>query len=143
MTVMERLSHLSSSMRVHHGPIKVRNAAVLNGSTTSPDYDFLKVSVSDSHRINIRHLVYAPGDDIDHPEGGIHHGFALSLCTIIADNCDSYLTATRYGDRIEVGFDDVLKAEHDYYYHVLHPGECGSGRKIFFGINFCQSRQAH
>jgi hypothetical protein len=70
----------------HHGPIKIRNAAVLNGSTA-----------------------------------------------IIADNCDGYLTSTRYGDRIEAGFDDVLKAKHDYYYHVPHPSEC----------NFRQSRRAY
>jgi hypothetical protein len=139
------------SISDHHGPIKIRDPAVVNGSTASPDYDFLKVNVSASHRINICHPAYAPGDDIlltlaalDHPEGGIHHGFALSLCAIIADNCDGYLTSTRYGDRIEAGFDDVLKAEHDYYYHVPHPGKCAMGEDLesFFG-NFCQSRRAH
>jgi hypothetical protein len=120
-----------ASISDHHGPIKIRNAAVLNGSTASGDYDFLKANVSASHRLNICHPAYEPGYDIrftlaalDHRKGGIHHGFVLSLCAIIADNRDGYLTSTRYGDRIEAGFDDVLKAEHDYYYHVPHPGEC-------------------
>ena len=131
---------LLMSISYHRGPIKIRNAAVLNGSTASRDYDFLKANVSASHRLNIRHPAYAPGYDVlftlaalDHPEGGIHHGFVLSLFAIIADNCDGYLTSTRYGDRIEAGFDDVLKAKHDYYYHVPHPSEC----------NFRQSRRAY
>jgi hypothetical protein len=74
------------SISGHHGPIKIRDPAVVNGSTASPDYDFMKTDVSHSHRINIYHPAYAPGDDVlltpsgfDHPEGGIHHGFALSL----------------------------------------------------------------
>jgi hypothetical protein len=128
---------LSMSISDHHGPIKIRDAALVNVSTASPDYDFLKATVSDSHRINIRHPAYAPDDDIlltldalDHCEGGIHHGFALGMCAIIADNCDGYLTSTRYGDRIEAGFDDVLKAGRDYYYHVPHPGKCSIGRRF-------------
>ena len=131
------MAALSTKASDHHSPIKIRNAAVLNGSTASGDYDFLKANVSASHRINIRHPAYAPDDDIlltlaalDHPEGGIHHGFALSLCAMIADNCDGYFTTTRHGSKFEAGFDDVLKAEHDYYYHVRHPRECVIGRKL-------------
>src|ERR1700722_6703067 len=95
-----------------HMSDQIRDPAVINGSAASPDYDFLKADVSHSHRINICHPAYALCDDVlltlsalDHPEGGIHHGFALSLCAIIADNCDGYLTTTRYGNKIEAGFD--------------------------------------
>jgi hypothetical protein len=109
----------------------------------------MKADVSHPHRINICHPAYAPGDDVllelsalDHPEGGIHHGFALSLCAIIANNCDGYLTTTRYGNRIEVGFDDVLKAEHDYYYHIPHPGECVNGRRFWRASSVLTSAQA-
>ncbi|KAG4429627.1 hypothetical protein IFR05_014888 [Cadophora sp. M221] len=115
----------------HHGLIKLRDPAIINESTASPDYEFLKIDVSRTHRINFCHPAYPPGDEIlftlsafDHPEGGIHHGFALSVCAIVADNCEGgFLSLTREGGPIEAGLDDVLPTGHDYFYHVPYPND--------------------
>ncbi|KAH9203149.1 hypothetical protein DL95DRAFT_321966, partial [Leptodontidium sp. 2 PMI_412] len=115
--------------------IKLRDPAIINESTASPDYEFLKIDVSRTHRINFSYLAYPPGDEIlftlsafDHPEGGIHHELVLSVCAIVTDNCEgSFLSLTREGGRIEAGLDDVLATGHDYFYHVPHPNKCAIG----------------
>ncbi len=116
----------------HYGRIKLRDRSTLNGSTETLEYAFLKNELP-SHRINFRHPAYPPGSDLlftlsafDHAQGGIHHGFALSACAIIADNRDDgFLSVSRegLGQAVDVGIDDVLKAGQDYYYFVPPPGE--------------------
>jgi hypothetical protein len=50
-TPTEKVLHMSISY--HHGPIKIRDAAVVNVSTASPDYDFLKARVSRTRLMTI------------------------------------------------------------------------------------------
>jgi hypothetical protein len=90
-------------------------------------------SSAESDPVNFRHPAYGPDDNPlftlyawDHADGGIHHGFAHSACSIFADNrTDGYLSTTcvgEHGERVQAAWDEVLPAAVvDYYFYVPYP----------------------
>jgi len=114
-----------------HGPIQLRSAASLFPNP-QPDHSFIFLTTaSRDRRVLIHHPGYEAADDLllilyapDHEKGGLHHGFVLAVCTIVADNVENgYLSRSASADaaRIAVGVDDVLVAG-DYYFHVPSKG---------------------
>ena len=86
--------------------------------------------------INFRHPGYAYTcnilfelPEIDHPEGGIHYGFAKDACAIVADSrWEGYLSLTSDEQTAplvppEGGRDNILKFLKDdsLYYHLDSP----------------------
>jgi len=95
------------------------------------EYAFLENEQAKTKRINFGHPAYPLGEDIlfslpafDHPQGGIYHFLAKSICAIITDNrYDGYLSLSRAGDTeaVEAELDDILKIPKNggaYYYHL-------------------------
>lgn len=114
--------------------IHIREPATVNLGPVPECYEFLKVPAPQrKYRINFRHPAYGPDDNPlftlyawDHADGGIHHGFAHSACSIFADNrTDGYLSTTCVGDhgeRVQAAWDEVLPAAVvDYYFYVPYP----------------------
>lgn len=51
--------------------------------------------------------------------GGVHHGTALAVCTVIAGNKAGFFTrGNPSGERVSGGWDRVLPANTRYYYHL-------------------------
>lgn len=118
-----------------------RPCAEVNESTTHPAYIHLKKYIeggSDScmRNIKFRHPGYADTCNvlfelpaIDHPEGGIHYGFAKDACAIVANSrWEGFLSLT--GDERaaplvppEGGRDNILKFPKggSFYYHLDSP----------------------
>ncbi|KAH7378620.1 hypothetical protein BKA64DRAFT_544215, partial [Cadophora sp. MPI-SDFR-AT-0126] len=96
------------------------------------EYSFLQSPPISSRKnlVNFRHPTYPPENSLlfslyvwDHADGGIDHGLAHNACAIIADNhFEGYLSRTCNGEPITAPWDDVLPADHDYYFHVPWPG---------------------
>jgi hypothetical protein len=114
--------------------IHIREPATVNLGPAPECYEFLKAPAPRrKYRVNFRHPAYGPDDSPlftlyawDHADGGIHHGFAHSACSIFADNrTDGYLSTTcdgEHGERVQAGWDEVLPAAVvDYYFYVPYP----------------------
>jgi hypothetical protein len=91
----------------------------------------LSVSNKPSHRIIFRHPAYPEHfsqnvllslQAYDHPDGGLHHGTALTACGIVAGNAwNGYFSETSGGAPLTLGRDELLVVGKDYYFHVPHP----------------------
>lgn len=104
----------------HHTLVEIREPAprpTSNGICSSP------VST-----VTFHHPAYDSSSLIelsafDGPSGGIHHGTALLICGILADDIwDGWLTETRDGDRLDVDKEAVLTGRH-YFFHTPWPAE--------------------
>jgi hypothetical protein len=107
-----------------HGLVYLRPPAQINTSTTCEQYTFLAGPLSIERRLKICHPV--SGDILmvlnadDHEQGGLHHGFILSACAIIAQNNEGFLSSSRdIGDRIIAHIDEVIPVGQ-YYFFVLN-----------------------
>ncbi|KAH8800809.1 hypothetical protein F5884DRAFT_808886 [Xylogone sp. PMI_703] len=82
--------------------------------------------------ISFRHPAYPNNNNellslnaYDQPGGGIHYGFAHTICAIIANNrFDGFLSTNQDGSgRVEARWDSCLPYNvHGYYFHVPSPG---------------------
>jgi hypothetical protein len=85
----------------------------------------LNYQCEESNSIRFRHPGYSDSQNIllilpgvDHPQGGIHLGWALNACgTITGNRWDGYFTEQRDGPAVNLEHDDLLHAK-DYYFHV-------------------------
>ena len=111
------------------GPIQLRAPRELQEANAIDECFKYLSSAGADERINIRHPGYSPSNDLifslhtlDHATAGVHHGFVLDACAIIADNRrDGWLSIDRGGnDRVEGDLDHVL-SNGDYWYNV--PGD--------------------
>jgi len=66
----------------------------------------------------------------DHPKGGLHHETARIACGIIGGNAwNGYFAYSAGGEPIELGPDEILSAENEYYFHVPRPEGSASQSK--------------
>lgn len=107
------------------GPVRTRPCAEINVSTSAPEFEYLRHPPS--ARITFLHPGYADGENVlmvvsapDHPSGGLHHGLALDMCSIAADNKTGYFSLTADGNAIQLDRNDVLTAG-SYFFLVPHP----------------------
>lgn len=113
------------------GPILLRPPSTIIPSPLPQPYNFLsKPTAHRKYRINFRHPAYDYDDNLlfslwgwDHENGGIHHGLAHNACAIFADNrFDGWLSTgckEGEGEKVTVGWDEVLPADvKDYYFFV-------------------------
>lgn len=109
--------------------LELRDASSLYPGCLPESYSFLAASPV-GRRINFRHPAYGDGDDLlftlyawDHADGGLHHSFAHTACVIISGNrVDGYLSESREGIPVPLGWDDLLFAS-DYFFHVPCEGK--------------------
>ena len=119
-----------------HGLIQLRSAATLFSDHLPERFKYLTEQI-DSRRVRIHHPDYEDADDLlltfhalDHEEGGLHHGFVLTVCAIVAGNAEGgYLSRSSSAEaaRVAIGIDEVLVAG-DYYFHVPSGGKSIIGR---------------
>lgn len=66
-------------------------------------------------------LIDLPAFDGNEACPGLHHGTALLICSIIADNkFDGWLSRTRNGEKLDLGSDGLLPVG-EYFFHVPWP----------------------
>jgi len=118
---------MQSSPILSHA-LQLRERSTIFPPTLPTHYSFL-AKPPIQHRINIKHPGYDKRDEDlltlyawDHADGGLHYGFVLDVCNIIAGNRPGgYLSTTRGGQAIEAGADAILGAGN-YYFHLPDPG---------------------
>lgn len=107
------------------GPVRTRPSAEINVSTSAPEFEYLRHPPRAT--ITFLHPGYADGENVlmivstpDHPSGGLHHGLALDMCSIVADNKTGYFSLAADGNAIQLDRNDVLAAG-SYFFIVQHP----------------------
>ena len=103
-----------------------RQSAIVEIRSCAPRLALSSIYSSSTHRVTFHHPAYdsthlfeVPA--FDNPGGGIHHGTALLLCSIIADSVwDGWLTETRNGQKLDLDAESLLTGR-DYFFHVPRP----------------------